>query len=310
MAKETGEYMMKHRYDFVYLFDVKDANPNGDPDAGNLPRIDTETGHGLITDVCLKRKIRNFVQITNPQGDGEVGATDGRAFDIYVREKAILNDQHERAYKACGLQPEKKKLPKEMADARRVTTWMCSNFYDIRAFGAVMATDVNCGQVRGPVQLAFARSIDPIVTSEHAVTRMAVTTKKEAEKQQGDNRTMGRKFTIPYALYRCHGTVNPFLANQTGFSEDGDDSDLATLFQALEHAFDFDASAARPAGSMSVQRLIVFKHEKALGNAPAHKLFGLVTVSRKDESKPPRDFTDYEVTVGEPPDGVELIERI
>ena len=301
---------MNHRYDFVYLFDVNDANPNGDPDAGNLPRMDTETGHGLITDVCLKRKVRNYVEMTHPEGQPNDGPTEGRTFDIYVREKAILNVQHERAYKACDLKPENRKLPKDANDARRVTEWMCAHFFDIRTFGAVMSTEVNCGQVRGPVQLAFARSIDPIVTSEHAVTRMAVTTVKEAEKMQGDNRTMGRKFTVPYALYRCHGTVNPFLARQTGFTEDGMDADLETLFQALEHAFDFDASAARPAGSMSVRRFIVFKHEKPLGNAPAHKLFGLVTVKRKDETKPPRAFSDYDVAVGSPPDGVEVIERV
>ncbi len=301
---------MNHRYDFVYLFDVKDANPNGDPDAGNLPRIDAETGQGLITDVCLKRKVRNFVQMTHPEDQREDSPADRRAFDIYVREKAILNVQHERAYKAYELKPEKQKLPKSVADADQVKQWMCSNFYDIRAFGAVMTTDVNCGQVRGPVQLAFSRSIDPVVTSEHAVTRMAVTTTKEAEKQQGDNRTMGRKFTVPYALYRCHGTVNPFLARQTGFTEEGEENDLEVLFQALIHAFDFDASAARPAGSMAVQRLIVFKHDNDLGKAPAHKLFELIQVERADSSKPPRKFSDYCENVGEAPEGVEMIEMI
>lgn len=303
---------MKHRYDFIYLFDVKDANPNGDPDAGNLPRIDTETGHGLITDVCLKRKIRNFVQLTHPEDLGRDCTRERRGFDVYVREKAILNEQHERAYKACDVKPEKRKLPKTVEAAECIKQWMCWNFYDIRAFGAVMTTDVNCGQVRGPVQLAFSRSIDPIVANEHAVTRMAVTTMKEAEKQQGDNRTMGRKFTVPYALYRCHGTVNPFLAEQTGFSEEGDEgrSDLELLFHGLEHAFDFDASAARPAGSMAVRKLIVFRHDDALGNAPAHKLFDLVNIRRKEEEKPPRDFSDYEVSIGDAPDKVTLVERV
>lgn len=302
---------MNHRYDFIYLFDCADANPNGDPDAGNLPRLDTETGQGLVTDVCLKRKIRNYVQLTHqPPGDDQAGVR--RGHDIYVREKAILNHQHQRAYDAEGIKSTKGKLPKEVEDAKKVKDWMCGNFFDIRAFGAVMTTDVNCGQVRGPVQIAFSRSIDPVVTSEHAVTRMAVTTEKEAEKQQGDNRTIGRKFTIPYALYRAHGTVNPFLAAQTGFSEDGDDSDLETLFQALEHAFDFDASAARPAGSMAARGLLVFKHEKQQGNAPSHTLFDAVTVKRKDGVEVPRSFSDYEISIDESaiPEGVTLIRRI
>ena len=322
---------MNHRYDFLYLFDATDANPNGDPDAGNLPRVDTETGQGLVTDVCLKRKIRNFVQLTHPDDQSENCELTERAFDIYVREKAILNNQHERAYTATGVKREKKGLPKKAEDAEQVKNWMCGNFYDIRAFGAVMTTDVNCGQVRGPVQLAFSRSVDAVVTSEHAVTRMAVTTTKEAEKQSGDNRTMGRKFTVPYALYRCHGTVNPFLAEQTGFSEEGDDSDLELLFQSLEHAFDFDASAARPAGSMAPQALLVFRHDKKLGNAPAHKLYERLKIKSfedrpNENGKPPRHFSDYAPRVtfdGEPLDdfiqpgsekdlgnGVTLIRRI
>jgi len=284
---------MNHRYDFIFLFDVKDANPNGDPDAGNLPRVDAETGHGLITDVCLKRKVRNFVALTK---DGQPN------HDIYVKEKAILNHQHARAYTALDLDPKKAKQP----EIDQTRAWMCQNFYDIRTFGAVLTTETNCGQVRGPVQLAFSRSIDPIVSSEHAVTRCAVTTEREAEKQDGDNRTMGRKFTVPYALYRCHGTVNPFLAQQTGFSE----ADLELFFTALEKAFDFDASAARPAGSMASRRLMVFKHASALGNAPAHKLFEAVTIQRKDSSKPPRAFEDYLISVGSAPDGIELIERL
>jgi len=300
---------MKNRYDFIYLFDVKDANPNGDPDAGNLPRVDAETGHGLITDVCLKRKVRNFVALTKPDDQGkDQDGDDAAGYDIYVKEKAVLNLQHGRAYKKYNIKPESKKLPKDLEDAKKVTGFMCRNFYDIRTFGAVMTTDVNCGQVRGPVQLAFSRSVDPIISSEHAVTRCAVTTEKEAADQSGDNRTMGRKFTVPYALYRCQGAINPFLAEQTGFSE----GDLELFLTALEKAFDFDASAARPAGSMAARKLVVFKHATALGNAPAHKLFEAVTIHRQNDSKPPRAFSDYGVTIDGSaiPDGVEVIERI
>ena len=285
-----------NRYDFIYLFDVLDANPNGDPDAGNLPRLDPETGQGLATDVMLKRKIRNFVQLTKKDAAG---------YDIYVREKAILNDQNERAYKEGNLGDYKKAKQPERDEARK---WMCKHFYDIRAFGAVMTTEVNCGQVRGPVQLSFSRSIERIVSAEHAITRMAVTTTKEAEKQQGDNRTMGRKFTVPYALYQCHGFINPFLAEQTGFS----DEDRELLFTALENAFQFDQSAARPPGSMNPRGLLVFEHDSQLGKAPSHTLFDLVRVKRKDESKPARAFADYEVAVDEKaiPEGVTLIRRV
>lgn len=284
-----------NRYDFVYLFDCKDANPNGDPDAGNLPRVDPETGQGIATDVMLKRKIRNFVQLTKAAKPGH---------DVYIREKAILNHQHARAYEALGL--DSKAAKQEQRDQTR--DWMCKNFYDIRSFGAVMTTDINCGQVRGPVQLSFSRSIDRIVSAEHAVTRMAVTTEKEAEKQSGDNRTMGRKFTVPYALYRCHGFINPFLAEQTGFS----DEDRELLFTALENAFQFDQSAARPAGSMNPRALLVFEHDSQLGNAPSHKLLEAVRVERKTGIEVPRSFSDYEVTVDESaiPGGVSLIRRL
>ena len=282
-----------NRYDFIYLFDATDANPNGDPDAGNLPRLDPETGQGLVTDVMQKRKIRNYVQLTKGDAQG---------FDIYVREKAILNQQHEKAYQALGIDSKKAKQP-EREQARE---WMCQNFFDIRAFGAVMATEVNCGQVRGPAQLSFGRSIDRIVTAEHAVTRMAVTTEKEAERQQGDNRTMGRKFTVPYALYRTQGFINPFLADQTGFSND----DLELLFTALENAFQFDASAARPAGSMAPRALLVFRHDGTgadgeqktqqakLGCAPSHVLFDRLKIESfeskpADDGKPPRFFENY-----------------
>jgi CRISPR-associated protein Csd2 len=283
-----------NRYDFIYLFDVIDANPNGDPDAGNLPRLDPETGQGLVTDVMLKRKIRNFVQLTKGDAPG---------YDIYVREKAILNHQHDRAYKALTLDPKKAKQP----ERDRARDWMCQNFFDIRAFGAVMTTEVNCGQVRGPVQLSFSRSTDRIVSAEHAVTRMAVTTEKEAEKQQGDNRTMGRKFTVPYALYRSHGFINPFLADQTKFS----DHDRELLFTALENAFQFDQSAARPPGSMNPRGLLIFEHDSQLGKAPSHVLFESVTIAKKDGIDVPRSFVDYEVIVKtELPPGVTLIRRV
>ena len=279
---------MNNRYDFLFLFDCQDANPNGDPDAGNLPRIDVETGQGLVTDVCLKRKIRNFVAQTS----------DNR---IYFVEGAVHNNQHKEAYEAIGEKPDKK-VKATVKDAAR--EWMCKHYYDVRTFGAVMSTDVNCGQVRGPVQVSFARSIDPVVTSEHAITRTSVTNEKDIEKE----RTMGRKFTVPYGLYLAKGFVNPFLAEQTGF----DDDDLELLFTALENAFQFDQSAARPAGSMNPQALLVFKHDNALGKAPSQKLFDLVQVKRKEGVEAPRNFSDYNVTVDEKaiPDGVTLIRRI
>ncbi len=279
-----------NRYDFVYFFEVRDGNPNGDPDAGNLPRIDPETGQGLVTDVCLKRKIRNFVGIEHGEQP---------PYEIYVKERAVLNKQHERAYEALSLKPEKRKMPKEEAKAREVTAWMCRNFFDIRTFGAVMSTDVNCGQVRGPVQFGFARSIDPLITLEHSVTRCAVTTEGEAEKQQGDNRTMGRKFTIPYGLYRVHGFISPHLAdpqrNGTGFSE----ADLDMLRQALNHMFEIDRSAAR--GQMNPVACIAFKHESGLGNARADQLFKRMNYKLRDavrdENRPARSLNDYEFSL-------------
>lgn len=298
---------LENRYDFVYLFDVKDGNPNGDPDAGNLPRVDAETGRGLITDVCLKRKVRNFVSLMNNEQPPH---------DIYIKEKAILNQVHEKAYESIGANEElgedaadKKSKSKRKGSADSVNkarNWICQNFYDVRTFGAVMSTGVNCGQVRGPVQLTFARSIDPVVSQEHSITRMAVATKEEAEKQSGDNRTMGRKFTVPYGLYRCHGFISAHLAQQTGFSED----DLELLLQALESMFEHDRSAAR--GEMTTRGLYVFKHNNKLGNAPAHRLFERITASLKDETKPPRDFGDYQISIdGENlPTGVELTQRV
>lgn len=298
---------MHQRYDFVFLFDVKDGNPNGDPDAGNLPRIDPETGQGLVTDVCLKRKIRNYVGLVKEEQP---------PFEIYVKEKAILNLQHERAYLALDIEPKKRKSKgKDKAEEdRSLTRWMCKNFFDIRAFGAVMTTEINCGQVRGPIQFAIARSIDPIVSQEHAVTRCAVTTEKEAEKQQGDNRTMGRKFTVPYGLYRVHGFINPSLAQQTGFEceESGTTGDLELFWTALEQMFEHDRSASR--GEMAPCALFVFEHESQLGNAPAHKLFDRITVRKKDTTNctPPRSFEDYLVEVNDSdlPQGITLHRRI
>ena len=313
---------LNHRHDFVLLFDVKDGNPNGDPDAGNLPRVDAETGHGLMTDVALKRKVRNFVALTRDQTEKDPQPGEKRC-EIYVREKAILNLQHQRAYSALKLdapleeaaepaEAEDKKPKKGVKDKRkgsasdvdRARQWMCQNFFDVRTFGAVMSTGTNAGQVRGPVQITFARSIDPIVALEHSITRMAVATEAEAEKQQGDNRTMGRKHTVPYGLYMAHGFVSSFLARQTGFGED----DLELLWQALEHMFEHDRSAAR--GEMSTRGLYVFQHDSELGNAHAHALFDRVTAKRVADV--PRAFSDYAVTVDEAdmPPAVKLIRRV
>ena len=287
-----------HRYDFVLLFDVINGNPNGDPDAGNLPRIDAETSRGLVTDVALKRKVRNYVGLTK----GEQSP-----YEIYIKEKAVLNSTHERAYVAVGAEDElkgedkKRKGKGETVDKAR--QWMCANFYDVRTFGAVMSTGVNCGQVRGPVQMTFAHSIDPIIAQEHAITRMAVATEKEAEKQQGDNRTMGRKFTVPYGLYRSHGFISAHLASQTGFS----DADFDLLKEALTNMFEHDRSAAR--GEMACHGLYMFRHDNPLGHAPAHSLFKRITVTRKDDSAPARSFDDYQVEVDASnlPVGIELL---
>ncbi len=282
---------ISNRYDFVFLFDVVNGNPNGDPDAGNLPRLDPETSKGLVTDVCLKRKIRNYV---------ELAKGNAAPYEIYVREKAILNNQNQRAHIAIGEQDKK-------ADKTRLAReWMCQNFFDVRTFGAVMSTGVNCGQVRGPVQLAFSRSIDAIMPLDISITRMAVATEAEAEKQGGDNRTMGRKSIVPYGLYRCQGFVSAPLAAQTGFSED----DLNLLWEALQSMFEHDHSAAR--GEMASRALVVFKHDSAMGNAPAHTLFERVIVTRsKPEDTPPRAFSDYAVSVNgaDLPGGVTIIRK-
>jgi CRISPR-associated protein Csd2 len=360
---------IKNRYDFVLIFDVHDGNPNGDPDAGNLPRVDPETGHGLVTDVCLKRKVRNYVQLTKECK---------RPYDIYVKEKAVLGQAHFETFRELGIstgEASRKSLPGEFSDAfmdltlpegltfveseddhasqlivaadadkKAIKGWlkdenpnkkvadlikaalkdakprrptaeessrgrekMCQDFYDIRSFGAVLAlkSAPNCGQVRGPVQMTFGRSVDPIVTLEHSITRMAVATEAEAEKQRGDNRTMGRKNTIPYGVYIDHGFVSAHLAAQTGFGEE----DLNLLWESLCNMFEHDRSAAR--GLMSTRQLIIFKHDLALGNAPAHSLFERVTVRRVDESKPAREFKDYKVEINEAdlPSGITLIKR-
>ena len=280
---------INNRIDFVYLFDVQDGNPNGDPDAGNLPRVDAETGMGLVTDVCLKRKVRNYVQVSKDLSDG---------YDIFIKEKAVLNSEIDKAH-----DDEDVKKAKDKTAAARL--FMCKNYYDIRTFGAVMSTGKNAGQVRGPIQFTFARSIDPIATAEHSITRMAVATEKEAEKQNGDNRTMGRKATVPYGLYVCHGFISASLAKQTGFSEE----DLELFFEALKNMFDVDRSAAR--GLMSAQKLIVFRHDSVLGNAPANKLFNLVKIKKNTEAAP-RSFSDYVVSIDKDsvPNGVTVEELI
>ncbi len=315
---------ISNRYDFVLLFDVANGNPNGDPDAGNLPRLDPETNHGLVSDVSLKRKVRNFIEMALEGKDG---------FHIYVKEGAILNDQHRKAYKA--LRPDDAKVdkdaklnPKDDDEAVKLRDFMCKNFFDVRSFGAVMSTGVNCGQVRGPVQVTFASSVEPIVPVEISITRMAAT--NEAEKKQRaegseesndrtDNRTMGRKHIVPYGLYRAHGFISAKLAERTGFA----DADLETLFSALSTMFEHDRSAAR--GEMTTRKLIVFKHQNAMGNAPAHSLFDRVKIGRNiggafrdvDDAgignyPPARKFSDYIVSIDQSntPEGVEIIERV
>lgn len=284
---------LNNRIDFVYVFDVQDGNPNGDPDAGNLPRVDAETGMGLVTDVCLKRKVRNYVQVAKGLSDG---------YDIFIKEKAVLNDEIDKAHDDSEV--------KSIKDAKEKTAaarcFMCRNYYDIRTFGAVMSTGKNAGQVRGPIQLTFARSVDPVATSEHSITRVAVATQKESEAQNGENHTMGRKATIPYGLYVCHGFISANLAKQTGFSEE----DLQLFFEALKNMFDIDRSAAR--GLMSAQKLIVFRHDSELGNAPANKLFDLVKIRKVSIDNTPRSFNDYEVSIDREsiPTGVTIEELI
>lgn len=262
---------IKNRYDFVVYFDVKDGNPNGDPDAGNLPRIDAETGHGLVTDVCIKRKVRNYVLMTKEEKS---------PFDIFIKEKAVLNTLIDKAHEDDEVS---KKEKVDKTEAARM--WMCKNYYDIRTFGAVMSTGKNAGQVRGPVQLTFARSVDPIVALEHSITRVAKTTEERSETGGSE---MGRKYTVPYGLYRTHGFISAHLANQTGFSEE----DLNLFFEAMQNMFEHDRSAAR--GEMNTRKLIVFKHKTALGNNSAHELFERVKHNKLSEG-PAREFSDYEI---------------
>lgn len=311
-----------NRYDFALIFEVVNGNPNGDPDAGNLPRLDPETNKGLVTDVSLKRKIRNYVDLARHGEDG---------FHIYVQEGAILNDKHRQAYRAIRkddprVDKDARLNPKDDAEAKAVTAFMCDNFFDVRTFGAVMSTGVNAGQVKGPVQLTFARSVEPILPLEISITRMAAT--NEAEKKQKaegddssertDNRTMGRKHIVPYGLYVAHGFISAKFAERTGFSE----SDLALLFEALATMFEHDRSAAR--GEMATRKLIVFKHGNALGNAPAHALFDRIRIGRNvdgafrvidqrlDNLPPARAFSDYIVTIDRDnlPEGLEIQELL
>ncbi|MGQ9648078.1 MAG: type I-C CRISPR-associated protein Cas7/Csd2 [Thermodesulfobacteriota bacterium] len=298
---------INNRYDFVLFFDVKDGNPNGDPDAGNLPRVDPETGHGLVTDVCLKRKVRNYVQLSKGNDKG---------YDIFVKEKAILNESIRKGYEELGINLNEPPVDKKDGEKRKNEgeaqgseidkgrQHMCETYYDVRAFGAVMSTGANAGQVRGPVQLTFARSVGEVVPLEHSITRVAKTTEERAEAGGSE---MGRKFTVPYGLYRCHGFISAPLAAQTGFSED----DLTLFWKSLLEMFDHDRSAAR--GQMATRKLIVFKHDSALGNAPAHKLFELVKVKRStDEKKPARAFSDYVVEIDRDgvPTGITLEEKL
>ncbi|WP_337175621.1 type I-C CRISPR-associated protein Cas7/Csd2 [Paludisphaera sp.] len=337
MSSETTGQPVDRRYEFVLFFDVQDGNPNGDPDAGNAPRIDPETGQGLVTDVCLKRKVRNFVQLTQAEGSGE-DLKPRAGYEVYVKERGILAVQQKRAYDALDRQPDNKSAT--VKDAR---AWMCKTFFDVRAFGAVMSTGKagdedaepkaakgkeearkkapgtqklwNCGQVRGPIQLSFSRSIDPILALEHAITRVALTNAGDTTRgkdvggdgEEASSGQIGRKSTIPYGLYRAHGFVSPFLARDTGFSK----ADLELFWQALAGMFEHDRSASR--GLMAVRSLIVFEHESALGNHPAHRLFDRVTCTRRDPAakKPARSFADYAVEVDRAPiDGVTIHDRI
>lgn len=315
---------LSNRYDFALFFDVSNGNPNGDPDAGNLPRMDPETSQGLVSDVSIKRKIRNYV------ADAKNG-TERHA--IYIAENAILNEQHRKAYRAVRegdnkVEKGNKLSPSGDDEMQRLRKWMCDNFFDVRTFGAVMSTGINCGQVRGPVQFGFGRSVDPIMPLEISITRMAATNEAEKKKQaegtsdddaRGDNRTMGRKYIVPYGLYRIHGYVNAKLAEQTGFTDD----DLALVKQALANMYDLDRSAAR--GEMASRRCIVFKHDSALGNASAHKLFDRIQIHRRYNEEaypagdqrthnwpPARAFDDYEIRFNDTdmPEGVTAEEWI
>jgi len=278
---------IKNRYDFVLIFDVENGNPNGDPDAGNMPRTDAETGHGIVTDVCLKRKIRNYVDLVHSDAEG---------YKIFIKE--VLNNKLEAAYKAKGIE----KKTKKTEEIKQAQEWMCENYYDVRTFGAVMSTgDCPCGVVRGPVQINFAKSIDPITPQEITITRQAITKSNENKETE-----MGKKAFVPYGLYKAEGFISAMLAGKTGFSE----SDLELLWQAIANMFEHDRSAAR--GKMIVRKLIVFKHDCELGNAPSHKLLDRVKVTRKDNELPPRGYADYEVAIDHDalPSGVTISEYV
>lgn len=294
-ATATLAPAITHRFDFVLLFDVINGNPNGDPDAGNSPRIDNETGCGLVTDVCLKRKIRDYVTLARGAADGQPAA----GYDIYVKHRGVLQTMHRQAYEVNGLKLDEKDKALKLGNVEKARRWMCQTFFDIRAFGAVLTLDINCGQVRGPVQLTFARSLHPIATPEQSIVRKAVATEREADEQIGKHGqvtgTMGRKTIVPYGLYEAHGFISASLAAQTGFNED----DLALLWEALINLFEHDRSATR--GEMATRKLVVFEHSSALGNAPAHRLFERVQTALRPvvlaEHRPARAFSDYQVTV-------------
>lgn len=293
---------ISNRYDFTLFFDVVNGNPNGDPDAGNMPRIDPDTNKGIVSDVCIKRKVRNYVDLVKGESIDDPDVAEGElGYKIYVQEGAVLNDRNKKAYVHYDLKPKEKTLPKDEEERRAVMQFMCDNFFDIRAFGAVMTTGVNCGQVRGPIQLCFAESVDPVLPLEMSITRMAVTNEKDADKE----RTMGRKQYIPYGLYRMDGFISAPLAEKTGFCQE----DLDLFFKALAEMFESDRSAAR--GLMSTRKLLAFKHDSKLGNAPAHQLFEAVKVKRLiPDAQEARSFEDYAIEVGEMPEGVELIELL
>src|SRR5947209_4992350 len=307
MTTLTASPVVAHRYDFVLLYDVAQGNPNGDPDAGNAPRVDPETGHGLVSDVALKRKVRNFVSLakTDLQGGGPAPG-----YDIYVKQHGVLEQLHRQAYETLGLKTDEKSKDTKASNVDKARAWMCQTYFDIRTFGAVLTLDINCGQVRGPVQITFSRSLDPIMPLEQSITRRAVATQREADAQIEKSGqvvgTMGRKEIVPYGLYRAHGFVSPHLAADTGFSEE----DLELVWQALLNMFEHDRSAAR--GEMATRKLIVFEHESPLGNAPAHALFGRVHAGLRDAARPPRSFDEYQITLDRDglPAGVTLHEKL
>lgn len=307
MTTSTASPVVAHRYDFVLFFDVANGNPNGDPDAGNSPRVDPETQHGLVSDVAIKRKIRNYVSLA--KADLQAGAP-APGYDIYVKQHGVLEQLHRRAYEAQGLKTDEKSKEGKLSNVEKARAWMCQTYFDIRTFGAVLTLDINCGQVRGPVQITFSRSVDPITSLEQSITRKAVATQREADAQIEKSGqvvgTMGRKEIVPYALYRVHGFVSPHLAADTGFTEE----DLGLVWDALINMFEHDRSATR--GEMASRKLVVFEHESLLGNAPAHALFARIAAERKETERPARAFEDYEIRIDREalPRGVTLHEKL